>query len=118
MSDNYFLELFKEIGFTFCKDSNTGIGEVNEYKYYPNYLGDRHYTLIIFKYNSDIDALSGASFRLYKHKNEGGSFSESPFQIDTYSEYNINYLFKKINEVFYSELREIKLNKILNESSL
>lgn len=115
MIDKDLLELFKSLGFTFYKTSNTSAGYCDEFKYYPDYLYDSHYTLVTFKHKNNITEQYGIEFRLYRHRNDTGSFIESHFQITNYSNTNI---INEINSLFISELRDIKLNKILHESSL
>jgi hypothetical protein len=116
-SDDDILELLIKIGFTLHKEDNTGIGDLKEFKYYPDYISDNHYTLVTFNYTNCFHALSqlatnpsGTEFRLYVHRNIDNSFVSSPFQCRNPYTY--------IKEIFKSELREIKLNMIYNESSM
>ena len=117
MIDKELLDIFKSLGFVFYKTTNTSAGSSDEFKYYPDYLDDSHYTLVTFKHKNNITHQYGTEFRLYRHKNVKGSFIESPFQI-TNSNHNSKYITEKIDVLFINELRDIKLNKILYESSL
>lgn len=113
MTDKDILELFIEIGFTLHKEGNTGIGETQELKYYPDYLYDKHYTLVTFKHNNYNGKPTGTDFRLYIHNNIDGSYFRSPFQTS-----NLESVILNVNKIFKSELRDIKLNNILYESSM
>lgn len=104
------LDLLKRIGFSRGDDHHTAIGVSEEYRYYPDYLGTNQYTMVIFRYRKDQDS----NYRLYIH-NQEGKFVSSPFQLRAYNEYNQNLIKGKIEEIFCRELREIKLEKILNE---
>jgi hypothetical protein len=107
MSDKDILDLFIEIGFTLNKEDK-GIGVIQELKYYPDYLGDNHYTLITFRHNNYINKTTGTEFRLYVHKNIDGSFVSTPFQSSS-----LSFILSKVNDIFTPEFREIKLNKVL-----
>jgi hypothetical protein len=49
-----FLKRFLEIGFKQSKPETwSGAGWGREYTYYPNYLGDNHYTLVTFTHGSE-----------------------------------------------------------------
>jgi hypothetical protein len=121
------LTRFKEIGFNFIEFKSTEAGKILEYKYYPNYLSDSHYTLIIFIYWTRIYDLFNkkkmkkkicSDWRLYEHKNENDEFLNTPFQISDYNDSSRNFLNRKITEIFSRELRQIKLKRILkNEFS-
>lgn len=116
MIDSEVLDIFKSLGFTFYKSGNTSVGLCDEFKYYPNYLNDSHYTLVTFKHKNNITHQYGTEFRLYRHRNDNGSFIESPFQITNYK--SNTSIITNINSLFINELRDIKINEILNESSL
>lgn len=86
---------------------------VSEYKYRPDYLADRHYTLVLF------DEGYGAEFRLYSHWNDG-TFKDSFFQIREKNsfwkrqrELGNDYVDKKLHELFPSELRDLRINELL-----
>jgi len=118
------LSKFKKIGFKCKKKSSTTIGKYLEYKYYPNYLKDAHYTLVVFLSWCRMMSVKGESmkihtvWRLYEHKNVDGSFVSSLFQISDYNDFGKKYIQEKITETFWRELREIKLKRILkNEFS-
>ena len=74
------LRKFKKIGFEIVKKKSNCL----EYKYYPNYLKDTHYTLVVF--SSWCNMMSEkrepmmkfhTDWRLYEHKNVDGSFVSS-----------------------------------------
>ena len=107
----------KSIGFEYDSKFSSKYGIGLHYKYYPNYLGDNHYTLVIFilrnytkGYNGE-DLYRSRDFRLYVHAKDG-SFVKSHFQIDDSDDWNKNHLNEVINEIFYRELRQIKLKRI------
>ena len=102
------LERFLSIGFRFHSYDEPGAGKAYEYKYYPDYMGDKHYTLIVFKhyYSSNND------WRLYIHNNSDVSYVESPMQISDYTDSNRNYINNKIDEIFQSEMRDNKLKEL------
>jgi len=103
-----FLDRFLEIGFTKYKDGTTSIGKSSEYKYYPDYLGDNHYTLVTFTHYTSLDT----DYRLYIHSANGG-FVDSIFQLSGGKDWNDNYLNKKFDEIFVREVRDVKLNNII-----
>lgn len=102
---------FSDIGFTLSKDYiNEGNYPVQEYKYRPSYMKDTHYTLILF--NKD-------DFRLYIHKNEDGSFVDTPFQISLYQPNQVRFIDEGLDKEFRKEIlqknRDKKINIILYE---
>ena len=101
------LDIFLKIGFRFFSYDEPGAGKAYEYKYYPDYLDDKHYTLIVFKvyYSESLD------WRLYVH-NTDGSFNDSIFQISDGCESNINFIYNKIYKTFVLEMRDIKLQEL------
>ena len=104
------LERFLSIGFRFHSYTEPGAGKAYEYKYYPDYMSDTHYTLIVFKhykYKSDNN-----DWRLYIHNNSDVSYVESPMQISDYTDSNRNYINNKIDEIFQSEMRDNKLKEL------
>ena len=44
------IDMFLEIGFKLVKQEDTEVGYVREYKYYPDYMEDKHYRLVRFTY--------------------------------------------------------------------
>ena len=103
-----FLERFLSMGFKFHSYDEPGAGKAYEYKYYPDYMSDTHYTLIVFKhYKSDNN-----DWRLYIHNNSDGSYVESPMQISDYTDSNRNYINNKIGEIFQSEMRDLLLEEL------
>lgn len=104
------LDRFLSVGFRFHSYDEPGAGKAYEYKYYPDYLGDKHFTLIVFKFNSG----SGCDWRLYVHYNSDYTYSDSLFQISDYVDWNRNYINNKIDEIFKAELRDLLLENLLN----
>jgi alpha-L-fucosidase len=118
------INLMETIGFKFNKSyDNNGetkmAGVAYEYKYYPEYFTDKHYTLILFY--STIESLESKKIltitehRLYIH-NSDGSYNDSPYQLSSWSKDNRNYIMEKINKIFSLELRDQKLNKLIYEN--
>jgi hypothetical protein len=117
-------DLIMSLGiFNRYKFKKTQGGSVDEYRYYPSYLGDNHYTLIIFKSNKVVDGnfntidysgknFSGNEYRLYIHKNSDGSYVDSPFQISDYNDMTNNLLVKEIMTIFKHEFRILKIKKL------
>lgn len=104
------IDMFLEIGFKLVRQKVTEAGYVREYKYYPVYMEDKHYTLIRFTYRyregSDND------LRLYIHRNEDGGYLESPFQLSDYSDFNKVLIKEHFDRIFLTEIRNQKLEKI------
>lgn len=105
-----FLERFLSIGFKFHSCDEPGAGKAYEYKYYPDYMVDKHYTLVVFKFNSD----SHCDWRLYIHNNQDYTYSDSIFQVGDHTEWNRNYINNNIDKIFQSEMRDLLLENILN----
>ena len=103
-----FLKKFLTIGFKFHSYDELPAGKVYEYKYYPDYMDDKHYTLVVFEHYQ----CSNKDWRLYIHNNSDGSFLDSPFQINDHSEWNRNYINNMIDEIFKSEIRDMKLKEL------
>ena len=109
-----FLDRFLEIGFKQSKPELwTGAGWGREYIYSPNYFTDRHYTLVTFTYGEEAGIRDNTEYRLYLHADFDGRFIDAKFQ----SSYDRSkkYLDDKFDEIFKLELRNIKLNRLLNE---
>ncbi len=128
--DNNVIKLMEQIGFVFHKKETSYINSSGKdvplagtsltYKYYPEYFEDQHYTFIFFENNNCVDLSSQKSqkislfdHRLYIHRNIDGYFIASPYQINSHSDWNKNYITKKINEIFSSEIRHQKLLKLV-----
>ena len=95
------IDNFINIGFKFKESKETSMGVINEYNYYPDYLGENHYTLITFRshfLSQDTD------YRLYIH-NSNSEFVDSPFQLSDRG----SDLERRFKEVFKGELK--KLNR-------
>lgn len=116
MIDSIIKNIFKH---TYHKSTNFGI--VNNYKYYPKYLGNNHYTLVIFRthdhlYYSDVlGDKSPTEYRLYIHKNEDDSFVKIIFQLSDGSGKNKYNLNTEIKKIFKHELLLLKLKNIKNK---
>lgn len=102
-----FLDRFKSIGFILTKSDKTNAGTVTEWSYYPDWLEDKHFTLVLFCSNRKKHW-----YLLYIHNNSDGSYYDSPFQL-TYNERNANYLNSEFDRIFISELRNNQINQIL-----
>jgi len=102
------IDMFLEVGFKLVKQEDTEVGYVREYKYYPDYMEDKHYTLVLFTYKKGSDN----DWRLYIHRNEDGSYVESPFQLSDYTDRNKAIIKEHFNNRFFAEIRNQKLEKI------
>lgn len=98
------INLFEKIGFI-CnkKQQETDVGYVNEYKYYPSYMVDKHYTLVTFKYKYGYLTI----YRLYVHNNVDGSYYDNIFDTS-----DVDYIYNKLNKIFKREFRKMKLERI------
>lgn len=78
------IDNFLNIGFKFKESKETSMGVINEYNYYPDYLGENHYTLITFRSHFLSMKMDGTmieqdtDYRLYIH-NSNSEFVDSPF---------------------------------------
>ena len=102
------IDMFLEIGFKLVRQEDTEVGYVKEYKYYPDYMEDKHYTLVLFTYRKG----SGNDWRLYIHRNEDGRYIESTFQLSDYTDRNKVFIKKHFDKIFFAEIRNQKLEKI------
>lgn len=121
--DKDIVNLMESIGFTFYK-SSSNFGRLSisyEYKYYPTYFTDKHYTLLLFcdicSYKGGLVDKTKIDHRLYIHKNLDGSFYSSPYQISSSSEDNQKRIIEEINKIFSLELRDKKLNELIYEKN-
>lgn len=111
-----FLNRFLEIGFEQSKPETWfGAGWGREYAYYPDYLGENHYTLVTFTHGKEDGIKNTTEYRLYIHRNLDGKFVDSPFQLSYDRDWSKNYLDNKFNEIFKFELRDSKLKELLND---
>ena len=111
-----FLKRFLEIGFKQSKPETwSGAGWGREYTYYPNYLGDNHYTLVTFTHGSETSIRKNTEYRFYIHRNLDGNYVKSPFQLSHDRDWNRKYLDNKFNQIFNLELRDSKLKELLND---
>jgi hypothetical protein len=104
------LDRFLSVGFKFYRYDEPGAGKAYEYKYYPDYLGDKHYTLVVFKFNSG----SGCDWRLYVHNNSDYKYVDSIFQIGDWTDSNRDYISSQIDKIFNAELRDLLLENLLD----
>ena len=102
------IDMFLEIGFKLVRQEDTEVGYVREYKYYPDYMEDKHYTLVRFTYRKGNDN----DWRLYIHRNEDGSYVDSPFQLSDYTNRNKIIIKEHFDKIFLTEIRNQKLKKI------
>lgn len=102
------IDMFLEIGFKLVRQEDTEVGYVREYKYYPDYMEDKHYTLVRFTYRKGNDN----DWRLYIHRNEDGSYVDSPFQLSDYTDKNKVIIKEHFDKIFLTEIRNQKLEKI------
>ncbi len=86
---------------------------VNEYRYYPSYFTDQHYTLVLVRTvvtylitQKRADEFN-YEFRLYIYSNLDGKCLKSIFQ----TQY-IPTIEEIVNDLFQSELRDSKLREI------
>lgn len=123
--DKDIIKLMESIGFKFHNNSimnkDMKYGTAHKYKYYPDYFTDKHYTLILFSndkvlLNGSLSPVTFVDHRLYIHKNSDGSYHDSPYQINSYSENNKKYIIEKINKIFSIELRDQKLNELIYQN--
>lgn len=111
-----FLDRFLEMGFKQAEPEHwTGSGWAMSYKYYPIYLIDKHYTLITFTYGEEAGIRDNTEYRLYTHYNDKSGYVDCKFDLSYHKDWNKNYLDNKFKEIFKIELRNRKLNEILND---
>jgi hypothetical protein len=106
LENHPFLNRFKSIGFTLVKSMGRIYGNTCEFSYHPQWLEDKHFTLIVFQGNPD-----NVEFRLFIHNNSDSSYHHSPFQLA----YNRNetYLNSEFDRIFMVELRNNQINQLL-----
>jgi hypothetical protein len=111
------MDTINRIGFVLESNSETDLGVIRKYKYRPDYMGENHYTLIVFDSNSwtpmyfNKDYMYfNKDYRLYVHNSEG-QFVHSPFQIGGPG--NFDLLRQKFRQTFVSEMRNFVLEEIL-----
>ena len=110
------MDTINRIGFVLESNSETDLGVVRKYKYRPDYMGENHYTLIVFDYKKPTMDISSnplylnKDYRLYIHNSEG-RFVDSPFQIGGT---NFDLLCRKFRQVFVSEMRDFMLEDVLS----
>lgn len=110
------MDTINRIGFVLESISETELGVIRKYKYRPDYMGENHYTLIVFDSKNPTMDISwtpmyfNKDYRLYVHNSEG-FFIDSPFQIG--SPGNFDLLRRKFRQTFVSEMRDFVLEEIL-----
>jgi predicted peptidase len=112
-----FIEKFTNIGFVQIGITHPGAGWAIEYKYYPDYFVDKHYTLVVFSHgdtNSEIN-YDTADYRLYTHHNVTGENVDCVFQLAPDNEWRRNHLNERFREVFKQECREIVIDDLIAE---
>lgn len=107
------IDSFINIGFEYTRTYMPGAGWVREFKYYPSYMGDNHYTLILFTYGKIDEIKDDTEYRLYIHRNINGEYVNSPFQEGYYSDFIKDDLKDKFEKLFYVELRDQRIDEVL-----
>ena len=102
------IDMFLEIGFELIKQKDGEVCYEREYKYYPDYMEDRHYTLIRFTYIKE----NYSDWRLYIHENKDGRYVESPFQLSDYTDRNKIIIKEYFDKIFFTEIRNQKLEEL------
>jgi hypothetical protein len=111
-----FINRFLDIGFKQSSPETwSGSGWSMEFKYYPDYLVDNHYTLVTFTYGEESGIKENTKYRLYIHTNLDRKYVGFEFDISYDTDWNKNHLDNKLNELFKFELRDSKLKELLNE---
>ncbi len=109
--DKIIIEKMKTIGFSVVRTDYKKLGIYIEYKYYPSYMTDTHYTLGLFDYhNADY-----ADHRLYVHNNSDGSYVASTYQTSSSSQNNATYIDVMLETVFASEILELNRQATLKD---
>jgi hypothetical protein len=130
-----FLNRFTEIGFFQSKPETwTGVGWSREYKYYPEYFDDKHYTLVIYihdplyrgpdaaySWRTNTQISPSSEYRLYLHSTKDLKYIKSEFQVSYFeSSYDsLHFITSKMkmedefNRLFKLEIREKNLKIIL-----
>lgn len=101
------LNLMTSIGFELIKTSYNIRGDVFTYTYYPDYLTDKYYMMVIFKFNQSIYD----NHHLRMHDSNDGVYLNTIYDNNT-SHYD--ELIEKINEVFVAEIRTITIQEIIS----
>lgn len=101
--------LMKSIGFKYIKKTYTTDAVVVTYKYYPEYLQDKNYTLLVKrnKRNNSIE------HRLYIYEDDK-KYSSTIYQTSVNSIWNRNYIKDKVHQLFPAEVRMMTINEIIS----
>ena len=124
--DKRLIQYMQSIGFEYASTRYTSekkMGETEEWKYYPSYMDDKHYTLVLYHHLGPISSdrrdpeelRSYLEHRLYIHYNDGGRYFDSLYQMSGGYEWS-QKLIMKVNNIFVNEVRDITLNQILDET--
>jgi hypothetical protein len=108
--DKIIIDQFTSFGFKLHSCETTEVGTINEFKYFPSYLEDTHYTLVLFDYHKH----DHADHRLYMHNNSDGSYVSSFYQMSNSTDWNQNYIRENIEEIYTTEIRMATINEILH----
>jgi hypothetical protein len=105
------IDKFIELGFSLVSE-RVNIPFTSEYKYYPYYLKDSHFTLVCFGHG-ETTFTDNTDYRLYINYNDGGGFAKCLFQLSRSNQWNRDHMDQIFSDLFKLELREVKLNSIL-----
>ena len=116
------IDMFLDIGFELVGQEDNEYGYLREYKYYPSYMEDNHYRLVLFTYvnfsmrNSFLELkgkeIRDSDWRLYMHRNSDDGFVDSLFQLSDYSDFNKVLIKKYFDRIFSIEIRDKKLEEL------
>lgn len=100
------LHLMTSIGFKLVNHNYTSTGGVFTYKYFPSYLQDKHYKLIVFKFHKSIYN----HHQLFIMDNFEETYGGSMYDTNT-SHYD--ELMGNIKVIFAAEMRVITIQEIM-----
>jgi hypothetical protein len=116
------IDMFLDIGFELVGQEDNEYGYLREYKYYPSYMEDNHYRLVLFTYvnfsmkryqSNEFDCqIRDSDWRLYMHRNSDDGFVDSLFQLSDYSDFNKVLIKKYFDRIFSIEIRDKKLEEL------
>jgi hypothetical protein len=112
-----FLNRFTEIGFFQSKPETwTGAGWSREYKYYPEYFDDKHYTLVIYTHGTNTQISPSSEYRLYLHSTKDLKYIKSEFQGRYFeSSYDSLHFITCRKKVFYYHFYQLSKMKMEDE---
>lgn len=101
------LHMMSSIGFEWIKTTYASTGDIFTYTYYPDYLQDRFYKLIVVKFHQSIYN----NHHLRIHDSLEGTYLDTVYDNNT-SHYD--ELIEKINKVFVTEIRTLTIQEIIS----